>query len=49
MKARVNSNSISVLLNGSPTDEFNAKRGLQQGDLLAPFLFLVAAEGLAGM
>lgn len=41
--------SMSVLINGSPTDEFTAHRGLKQGDPLAPFLFVVVAEGLAGL
>lgn len=38
-----------VLVNGSPVPEFKMWKGLRQGDPLAPFLFLVVAEGLNGV
>lgn len=40
------SSSISVLVNGSPTEEFYLSRVVRQSDPLSPFLFLLAAEGL---
>jgi len=45
----LNSATISVLVNRSSTKEFKRKRCLRQGDPLAPFLFLITVEGLAGL
>lgn len=43
------SNTISIPVNGSPITRFAPHRGLRQGDLLVPFLFLIVAEELSGL
>ncbi|GKB42249.1 RNA-directed DNA polymerase, eukaryota, reverse transcriptase zinc-binding domain protein, partial [Tanacetum coccineum] len=46
IKGCLHNSRSSVLLNGSPTKEFEMLRGLTQGDSMSPFLFILAMEGL---
>lgn len=41
--------SLFVLVNGCPIVEISIKKGLKQGNPLAPFLFLFVVEGLSGL
>ena len=45
----LHSASVSILVNGSPTNQFNPQRGLRQGDPLVPLLFNIVVEGLTGL
>lgn len=40
---------VSILVDGSPSNEFKLQRGLRQENLLAPFGFVIVAEGLRSL
>lgn len=46
MKTIVLTSFMLVLVNGNPTIEFQACRGLRQGDPMSTFMFLLTAKGL---
>ncbi|GKA40565.1 putative RNA-directed DNA polymerase, eukaryota, reverse transcriptase zinc-binding domain protein [Tanacetum coccineum] len=46
IRACLKSSRTSILVNGSPTQEFSLERGLRQGDPLSTFLFILIMEGL---
>ncbi|XP_021975310.1 uncharacterized protein LOC110870437 [Helianthus annuus] len=49
IKGVLHSARSSVLVNGSPTFEFNCEKGIRQGDTISPFSFLIVMEGLSSM
>nr|GEX94269.1 RNA-directed DNA polymerase, eukaryota, reverse transcriptase zinc-binding domain protein [Tanacetum cinerariifolium] len=46
IKSCLYSSKASILVNGSPTDDFSFHRGLRQGDPLSPFLLILVMESL---
>lgn len=45
----VESVSYSVVINGEVGERFIPARGLQQGDPISPYLFLIYSEGLSAL
>lgn len=46
IKECMQSETVSVLVNGRPTSEFHVSKGIRHGDPIAQFLFLIVADGM---
>ncbi|XP_058722191.1 uncharacterized mitochondrial protein AtMg01250-like [Vicia villosa] len=40
---------MSILVNGSATNDFSVEKGLRQGDPLSPFVFVLVMEALTAL
>lgn len=49
MKSCITTTSFVALINGGPSNFFNASRGLRQGGPLSPLLFIMVMEALNGL
>lgn len=45
----VSSPTFQILINGEPTKPFTASNGIHKGDPIAPYLFVIAMQGLSAM
>ena len=43
----ISSTDISILVNGGMLDSFEPSRGIRQGDLLSPYIFILCMEYLS--
>lgn len=49
MEVCVSTNSMLILVNGSPTKDFRVKRDMRHGEPFSPFLFVIVVEDLTGL